>query len=99
MKSLFKQQNYKDEFAKGVMINDTYFDSYQEFLVQENLDEKIKIKGDNFDKVVDADDHGVYVGQYNKVEPNQFPALYSNFIKSMNPFRRPIAVKKPESEA
>lgn len=81
------------------MINDTYFDSYQEFILPEALDEKIRAKGEEFDKNIDADAHGDYVGQYNKVEPNQFPTLYTNFIKSMNPFRRPIAVKKPESEA
>ena len=31
MKNLMKEQVMKDEFAKGVLINDLYFDRYQEF--------------------------------------------------------------------
>ena len=31
IKNYMKTQVYKDEFAKGVMINESYFDTYQEF--------------------------------------------------------------------
>jgi len=35
-----KQQVYKNEFAKGLIINETFFESYQEFKIPEDLDEK-----------------------------------------------------------
>ena len=93
-----KQQVYKDEFAKGLIINETFFESYQEFKISEDLDEKYAAKAELFDKAVEADDHGPLVGKYNKVEPKEFSTLFSTFIKSMNPYRRPVFLKKPENE-
>ena len=97
IKTLTKLQIYKDEFAKGLLINDTYFDSYKEFKIQEGLDEKTLNKAEEFDKFVDADDHGHLVGKFNNCEPSEFCALYSTFIKSNNPYRKPIFLKKPEA--
>jgi len=72
------------------MVNETYFDSYKEFKIQEDLDEKTAAKAIEFDKSVEADDHGPLVGKFNKTEPSEFSNLYSTFIKSMNPYRKPI---------